>query len=199
MKSITIGLAILLFTFATYSCKNNTSSESEITTVVDGSANVNQRAKKELTEDEKLVLKSVMSKIMINRELSSFSSALVTGGLTQMLSTDKGPYTVFAPSNQAFENLTEANKKVLYNKANLALFKKLLENHIVEGNLTSSLLNEKESTAITGSGGTQLVVFRKGDELWVKDQNGKEAKIVQQDLLGNNGVIHIIDQVLNLN
>lgn len=199
MKSITIGFAILLISFSTYSCKNDTSSESEISVIEDASSDKKQEAKKELTENEKIVLKSVMSKIMMQKELGAFSSALVTGGLTDMLSTEKGPFTVFAPSNEAFENLTEANKKVISNRANLMQLKKILENHIVQGNLSSTDLNEKESKTLSGSGGTQLVVFHKGEELWVKDENGKEAKIVQSDLSGNNGVVHIIDQVLNVN
>lgn len=199
MKSITIGFAILLITCSAYSCKNDTASESESKVVEEATLDKEQAAKKELIENDKKVLKSVMSKIMMQKELGTFSSALVTGGLTDMLSIETGPFTLFAPSNEAFENLSEANKKVIYNKANLMQLQKILENHIVQGNLNTTVLNEKESNTWSGSGGAQLVVFHKGDALWVKDENGKEAKIVQSDLVGNNGVVHIIDQVLNVN
>lgn len=198
MKSMTIRFAILLLAFSAYSCKDSTSSNSETLTVETEAENKDREAKKVVTEDEKKVLQSVMTKIMIQPELSSFSSALVTAGLTEMLSMENGPYTIFAPSNLAFENLSEEKRKELYNQANLEQMKKIFQNHLVKGNLTASILRESKGAALPGHGGSDLVILTKGDELWVKDKNGKEAKIIQSDLSGNNGVIHVIDQLLNI-
>ncbi len=199
MKSISIYLTVLLLTFSFFSCKNDSTANSEVTSVEEGVPVIEKGVKKELTEADKKVIKSVMSKIMVTGELSTFSSALVTGGLTDRLAKEDGPYTVFAPSNEAFENLSETKRKELFNQANLAQLIQTLENHMAAGNLSSTLLGEKSTTNIAMLGGSQLVVFQKGVELWVKDKQGKEAKIVSSDLSGNNGVIHIIDQVLNEN
>lgn len=198
MKSIAIRFVLLFLFFSSISCKNNTTPDSEVSAIEGVTAESDKEAKKVITEEEKFALKSVMSKIMVSNELSSFSSALVTAGLTDMLLKENGPYTIFAPSNQAFENLSEAERKELYNKANLSKLKEILQNHMVEGNLTSALLKEKDNAPHNGMAGSQLVVFYKNGEPWVKDEKGNEAKITQQDILGNNGVVHVIDQVLNM-
>lgn len=198
MKSITKNVLLLILVVLSFSCKNDTASDGPAV-AADNSEVVKSEEKKVITEEEKKVIKSVMSKIMILPSLKSFSRVLVTGGFTDMLGIEEGPYTIFAPSNEAFESLTEVQSKRLLNPSNLAQLKKIIEDHMVLGNYLSADLIKNETSEITALGGSQLVVFLKGNDLWVKDADGKEAKIIQTDVMGNNGVVHVLDQLLHFN
>jgi uncharacterized surface protein with fasciclin (FAS1) repeats len=120
-------------------------------------------------------------------DLSTLVRAVSAAGLVETLE-EPGPYTVFAPTNQAFEALGGTLDTLLepQNKAELA---EVLTYHVVPGELTSSELSDGQKLK-TVQGGTLEVRIADG-EVTV---NG--AKVATADVEASNGVVHVIDEVL---
>jgi uncharacterized surface protein with fasciclin (FAS1) repeats len=120
-------------------------------------------------------------------ELSTLVKAVSAAGLVQTLE-EPGPYTVFAPTNKAFEALGGTLDTLLepQNKAELA---EILTYHVVPGELTSSELSDGQKLKTVQ--GDTLEVRIAGGEVTV---NG--AKVVTPDVEASNGVVHVIDEVL---
>lgn len=120
-------------------------------------------------------------------EFQVFAGAVVEAGLEEALK-DVGPYTVFAPTDQAFAKMPKNKLDDLLKPENKGRLQLLLRNHIVLGKLTASELKTLDETKT--SKGEELRI-QSGTGLWVN-----EAKIVSPDLDASNGVIHGIDTVL---
>jgi len=120
-------------------------------------------------------------------DLSILVSALTAGGLTGTLS-GKGPFTVFAPTNEAFSKLdTKALESLLANKADLD---KVLEYHVLAANLSMvELMAVKIAKTFEGE---NVHVSNPGSSLEVNN-----AKVLTANVEASNGVVHIIDSVLN--
>jgi len=112
--------------------------------------------------------------------------ALHEADLIETLQGD-GPFTVFAPTDSAFENLPPGALKELL--ANKALLKRVLLFHVLSKKLDSDQV-AKLHDAMT-AGGRKLVIKKDGDALMIGD-----AKITKTDIQCKNGVIHVIDAVL---
>ena len=120
-------------------------------------------------------------------DLSTLVKAVSAAGLVETLE-EPGPYTVFAPTNKAFEALGGTLDTLLepQNKAELA---EVLTYHVVPGELTSSELSDGQKLKTVQ--GDTLEVRIAGGEVTV---NG--AKVVTPDVEASNGVVHVIDEVL---
>jgi uncharacterized surface protein with fasciclin (FAS1) repeats len=112
-----------------------------------------------------------------------------------------GPFTVFAPVNEAFDKLpagTVANLLKPENKAQLA---KILTYHVVSGNLDAAAVmgaikaGKGKAVVTTVSGGKLTASIEKG-KVKLTDENGGTAFVTATDLKGSNGVIHVIDGVV---
>jgi len=112
-----------------------------------------------------------------------------------------GPFTVFAPTNAAFDKLpagTVANLLKTENKAQLA---KILTYHVVAGNMDAAAViaaikaGKGKATVTTVSGG-KLTVSMDKDKVKLTDESGNSAFVTVADLNGSNGVVHVIDSVL---
>ena len=139
---------------------------------------------------------------MITGETKTFASALVSTGLTDMLSKNKGPYTIFAPTTIAFDSLDIEKKREILNPKNKEKLSALLKNHIVEGKVSSSELLQKSkgsSNTLKTLGGKTFTVAKQGSDLVITDGNGAKAVLGKSDIEGSNGVVHVIDEVLFLN
>ncbi len=114
----------------------------------------------------------------------------------------KGPFTVFAPTNDAFENLPEGTVETLLKPENKDTLAKVLTYHVVSGNIDTAAiaanLSEGNGTAKlkTVSGGTLTVTTNGPKNVVVIDENGNHANISTYDVYQSNGVIHVIDTVL---
>jgi|SRR5690554_2003215 len=128
----------------------------------------------------------------ITAQESTFATlvqALETVQLDAMLA-DGGPYTVFAPSNDAFDALPEGTLEYLLDPANVADLKAVLVYHIVDESLTSTELADTAKQQQTVAG-TEITITPKEHGVQVN-----EANIVAADIQASNGVIHVIDSVL---
>lgn len=206
MQKLSAFLLISTLTLFLVSCKNETKTEKVDNAIVEVvKAPEGKRAKKKvLTPEDIEEINSVMSRVMNDSELKNYASYIVTAGLAQKLSTEKGPFAIFAPSNSALEFLSAEKKKFYANPENKAKLEEMLKSHIVEG---SSLDKEALLKAINKSGkaklktlgGITLTASKSGDDIIIVDGKGAKAKIVKGSIEGSNGVLYVVDGVMNAN
>lgn len=168
--------------------------------------------KKQMT----LILSLLLSVSMYAQELSADNSivknaslsdshntlikALKVAGLEDTLN-DEGPYTVFAPTDQAFSKIPESTLKELFKTKNKKKLKAVLTYHVVEGEIKAEDIikvikgKDGEMKVKTVNGGKLIFSLDNGD-VHIKDQNGNTARVEQANLNSSNGVIHVIDTVL---
>lgn len=121
--------------------------------------------------------------------LSTFNSVLEASGLTTELS-QAGPYTVFAPSNEAFEAIPEATRQQLLEPENREQLRALLSYHVVPQELSADQL---ESGDVETLAGEPLTVSVGADAQAVNVNN---ASVTEPDLVASNGIVHVVDQVI---
>jgi len=120
-------------------------------------------------------------------QFSTLARALEAANLTQTLSGE-GPYTVFAPTNQAFEQLPDGALEQLLKPENRAMLQQLLEHHVVSGELPASELETGRVEALSG----ELAVEVADDGSVTVGR----ANVVQPDVQAGNGIVHVVDRVL---
>jgi uncharacterized surface protein with fasciclin (FAS1) repeats len=125
-------------------------------------------------------------------QLSTFATALNVSGLLSRVSAN-GPYTVFAPSNDAFVRLKHAKLTALLSRAGKQQLAKVLEAHIVMG-----AIRDLKPGVLTTIGGEKLTVARTGDGFTLTDAAGRHARIQLPPLVATNGVVYRIDDVLTI-
>ena len=113
----------------------------------------------------------------------------------------KGPFTVFAPTNEAFDKLPSGTVESLLEPENKAQLTKILTYHVVSGNLDAAAvvaaINEGNGKVeLTTVSGGKLIVSLDGDKVKLTDESGNSAYVIAADLKGSNGVVHVIDSVL---
>jgi len=112
-----------------------------------------------------------------------------------------GPFTVFAPTNAAFDKLPEGTLASLLKPENQAKLAKILTYHVVSGNLdaaavVAAIQKGKGKAELTTVSGGKLVASMEMDKVKLTDESGKTAFVVAADLKGSNGVVHVIDGVV---
>ncbi len=140
-----------------------------------------------------------METALVTPQLSSLVAALqaADGDLVNVLS-GSGPFTVLAPTNEAFNAFLEANNTTLED-IDKGLLAQVLLNHVIAGNVTSSNLTTAgsgyTSTSATGPGGNNL-------SLYFNTSSGVEfngvSSVVTPDISATNGTVHIVDAVIGL-
>ncbi|MEA3053963.1 MAG: hypothetical protein QOG72_2866 [Sphingomonadales bacterium] len=129
----------------------------------------------------------------------TLANAVRAAGLTQTLSGAQ-PYTLFAPTEAAFQKLPGGAGGLLAPEAKGQLVA-LLTGHIVPGMVTAADLGRaidrgKGKAQLATVGGSNLSFSRDGDSILVTDAAGGQARIIQADMLQSNGVVHSVDGVL---
>lgn len=132
----------------------------------------------------------ITENITSNMNLTTFASLIRKGEIVDVLA-GTGPYTIFAPSNEAFESLPEGVLENLTDEENQQRLKELLNNHIVTGAITNAEL--LDATTLNTVGGERLTVTKRGGNVMV---NG--AEVVEGGIISDNGVIHVVDKVLTV-
>jgi uncharacterized surface protein with fasciclin (FAS1) repeats len=122
-----------------------------------------------------------------NAKLSTLSAALKAAGLDKKLA-GKGPFTIFAPSDEAFAALPPEALQDLLKPENKAKLAQLLTYHVISGKAESKTLKSGETTTVQGK---PLTVKVEDSKVMVND-----ATVTQADVGASNGVIHIIDKVI---
>lgn len=136
-----------------------------------------------------------------NSDFSTLVSAVQSAELVETLN-GAGPFTVFAPTNAAFEKVPAATRETLMSPAGKADLTKILTYHVVPGNVTAAALTEQitagggSATLTTVEGGTLTARAGADGSVTLTDENGGTSRVVQADVAATNGVIHAIDTVV---
>ncbi|MGL6268122.1 MAG: fasciclin domain-containing protein [Chitinophagaceae bacterium] len=112
-----------------------------------------------------------------------------------------GPFTVFAPTNDAFGKLPAGTVETLLKPENKSKLTSILTYHVVAGNLlaadvVAAIKKGNGKAEVTTVNGQKLTITLMGDKVMLTDANGKSAHVVAADLKGSNGVVHVIDSVV---
>ncbi len=125
--------------------------------------------------------------------LSTLVSAVQAAELVETLQSE-GPFTVFAPTNDAFAALPEGTLDTILLPENQDQLASILTYHVVEGRVPSSDLSDGQEVT-TVQGDTLTISIRDGS-VYIVDAQGGEALVQQADVEASNGVVHIIGSVL---
>lgn len=145
--------------------------------------------------------KDIVSNAVNSADHSTLVAAVKAAGLVETLQ-GKGPFTVFAPVNDAFENLPAGTVETLLKPENKAQLTKVLTYHVVAGNMTAdkimAAIKAGKGTASlkTVSGGTLKATMNGPKNVVLMDESGNTATISTYDVIQSNGVIHVIDKVM---
>jgi uncharacterized surface protein with fasciclin (FAS1) repeats len=124
-----------------------------------------------------------------NGSFKTLTSALQAAGLTETLS-EKGPFTIFAPTDEAFAALPQEALQALMKPENKEILVKILTYHVVPGKVTSTDLKSGDIKTVEGS---PVPVMVGNSGVMVGKEN---ANVTKPDIEASNGVIHQIDRVL---
>ena len=144
--------------------------------------------------------KNIIENAINSKDHTTLVAAVKAAGLVETLQ-GKGPFTVFAPTNAAFNKLPKGTVEMLLKPENLKTLQTILTYHVVAGKMNASDIAKAikagngKATLKTVSGGT-LIAAMKGKDLYLTDENGKSAKVTIADVNQSNGVIHVIDAVV---
>ncbi len=144
--------------------------------------------------------KNIVENAVNSKDHTTLVAAVKAAGLVETLE-GAGPFTVFAPTNAAFDRLPDGTVGTLLKPENKAKLTGVLTYHVVSGRLSSTDLMDKikagNGTAeLTTVAGGKLWIMMKGEKLVIKDENGGMATVTIKDVFQSNGVIHVIDRVL---
>ena len=144
--------------------------------------------------------KDIVDNAVNSKDHTTLVAAVKAAGLVETLK-GAGPFTVFAPTNEAFDKLPAGTVANLVKPENKATLTKILTYHVVAGKLDSKAI----AAAIKAGGGKAELTTVEGGKLWawmegkklvLKDEKGGMSTVTIADVYQKNGVIHVIDTVL---
>ena len=175
-----------------------------MTFAIGNNANAQMMAKKEKTVmvggAAMYPSKNIVENAVNSKDHTTLVAAVKAAGLVETLQS-KGPFTVFAPTNAAFNKLPEGTVETLVKPENKEMLTSILTYHVVPGKISSKDLmkimkaNGGKYMAKTVQG-EELTFWMKGKDIYVKDAKGGSAKVTIADVNQSNGMIHVIDTVL---
>lgn len=190
MKKLVLSLSALAIISFT-SCKENESKEDKVT-------EQEEVAVEEVEADE--AQQNIVEIAVGNESFSTLVTAVKAAGLVETLSGD-GPFTVFAPTNDAFGKLPDGTLETLVDPENKEMLTGILTYHVVSGEFMAADVinaieeNEGSFTISTVQGGN-LTASLDGESVILTDANGNKSTVIMADVDASNGVIHAIDAVV---
>jgi len=144
--------------------------------------------------------KSIVDIASGNEDFSTLVTALEAADLIGALQGD-GPFTIFAPANSAFAKIDADTLGDLLKPENKEALSNILTYHVVSGQLNATdvltaLKDGKGKTELKTLNEQMLVIIQKDGKIWLQSDNGNYSEIVKTDVIGSNGVIHVIDTVV---
>lgn len=143
---------------------------------------------------------TIVENASTSKDLSTLVAAVSAAGLVETLSSE-GPFTVFAPVNEAFAALPAGTVESLLEPENKATLSGILTYHVVSGNIMAADLlkmieeGNGKTTFATVNGG-ELTAMVVDGKVMIKDAKGGTATVAVADVKQSNGVVHVIDKVL---
>lgn len=181
IKKSVLSLALLFSTIVTFA------QSMEGTTMVGG--------------EEMFPKKTIVENAVNSKDHTTLVAAVKAAGLVETLQS-AGPFTVFAPTNDAFENLPAGTVETLLKPENKSKLTGVLTYHVVSGTYTSEAIvkmikkNNGKATLATVNGANLTFTLNGERNIMIMDAAGNSANISVYDVMQSNGVIHVIDKVL---
>ena len=145
--------------------------------------------------------KNIVENAINSKDHTTLVAAVKAAGLVETLES-AGPFTVFAPTNEAFNKLPAGTVETLLKPENKATLTKILTYHVVAGRMTSADLKKAiktgkgKATLKTVSGGTLTAMMKGSKTIELKDEKGGISTVTIADVMQSNGVIHVVNTVL---
>jgi uncharacterized surface protein with fasciclin (FAS1) repeats len=145
--------------------------------------------------------KNIVENAVNSADHTTLVAAVKAAGLVETLQ-GKGPFTVFAPTNAAFDKLPAGTVEMLVKPENKATLTKILTYHVVAGRFDSKKLMQLikkgggQASLKTVSGGTLVARMNGMNGISLTDEKGGTSNVTTADVYQSNGVIHVIDTVL---
>ncbi|MDI6025505.1 fasciclin domain-containing protein [Corticibacterium sp. UT-5YL-CI-8] len=144
--------------------------------------------------------KNIVENAMNSKDHTTLVAAVKAAGLVETLQ-GKGPFTVFAPTNEAFAALPAGTVDTLLKPENKAQLAKILTCHVVAAkalstNVSKMVKDEGGMHKAKTVGGCELTFKDDMGKITVTDENGTVANVTVADVVQSNGVIHVVDKVL---
>lgn len=185
-KLMTLTLGVLLMTSAIAFANNN-----------DPIKKNQKETNTELKSEEKATIVGVAA---ANENFSTLVAAVKAADLVGTLNSE-GPFTVFAPTNEAFAKLPEGTVESLLKSENKATLTSILTYHVVAGkfmaaDVVKAIKDNDGKFVITTVNGEKLTAHIMDGKVMLKDAKGNNSTIILTDVAASNGVIHALDSVV---
>jgi uncharacterized surface protein with fasciclin (FAS1) repeats len=145
--------------------------------------------------------KNIVENAVNSKDHTTLVAAVKAADLVGVLQSD-GPFTVFAPTNEAFNMLPKGAVDNLLKSENKEQLQNVLKYHVVPGRVSAMDLtkmikdNGGKATLKTVQGDNLYASLDKKGNIWIWDENGGKTMVTIADVNQSNGVIHVIDHVL---
>ena len=197
MKKLTLTWAVGLSALALSACSGSEDAPAptETEVVQDDAMGADTMVATEATGD-----KTIVALAQGNPNVSTLVTAVTAAGLAETLS-GAGPFTVFAPSNDAFAKVDKATLDGLLKPESKDKLAALLKYHVVAGNVKSGdlakmITDGKGTAAVKTLNGGSLKATMDGDKIVLTDAKGGKSTVTAPDMVASNGTVHVVDTVV---
>ncbi len=145
--------------------------------------------------------RNIVENAVNSADHTTLVAAVKAAGLVDTLASP-GPFTVFAPTNEAFAALPAGTVDTLLMPENKDMLVKVLTAHVVAGRMTTAEIAAKAKASKNGFynmetvSGDALSAFVRGGKLYILDESGHAAEVTISDVMQSNGVIDVVNAVL---
>jgi uncharacterized surface protein with fasciclin (FAS1) repeats len=194
MNKLILSLSVIAM-IAFTSCKNNETKDEAAAEQEEAVVETETSTENAMDEQQTIVEIAVG-----NENFSTLVAALKAADLVETLSSE-GPFTVFAPTNDAFGKLPEGTVPTLVEPENKEMLTGILTYHVVSGefmaaDVVKAINDNGGSFTIPTVQGEELIATLEGESLILTDANGNKSTVVLADVDASNGVIHAVSSVL---
>ena len=197
MKKLTLTWAVGLSALALSACSGSEEAPAptETEVVQDDAMGADTMVATEATGD-----KTIVALAQGNPNVSTLVTAVTAAGLAETLS-GAGPFTVFAPSNDAFAKVDKATLDGLLKPESKDKLAALLKYHVVAGNVKSGdlakmITDGKGTATVKTLNGGSLKAMMDGDKIVLTDAKGGKSTVTAPDMVASNGTVHVVDTVV---
>ena len=186
-----IGLAVFMGACATDDGDDTTA---DATTTMTTEETTVEETTVEETDDADAAEGNIVETAVAAGDFTTLTQALEAAGLVETLE-GPGPFTVFAPTDEAFEALPpeQLDELMADPTGDLA---QILQFHVIEGEVTADAVLDMDGEMVPTLQGTEFTVMVDGENVMLVDGAGNQINVIETDLDATNGVIHAIDGVM---
>lgn len=144
--------------------------------------------------------KTIVENASKSKDHTTLVAAVKAADLVETLNSD-GPFTVFAPTNEAFEKLPKGTVETLLKPENKKKLQEILTYHVLAGKYTAEDITKKIKdnngmASFTTVNGAKIMAMLDGDTIKLKDMAGNETEVTIADVNQSNGVVHVVASVM---